>query len=121
MFKIDLVTIQIDCYITSDNRPGECSGEYYILLTVITDILSIQDRAVNINFIDSGIGIDPSRLSSLFNLDEHRSTKGTENEKGTGLGLIVTKEFVQLSGGNIHILSEAAKGTTVTISLPAFV
>lgn len=59
---------------------------------------------------DSGIGIANDRLSVIFT-NENFSTKGTKNEQGTGLGLILCKEFVELNGGTISAESEMNNGT----------
>ncbi len=77
-----------------------------------------QDNKLYISVTDSGIGISEDNLKKLFNTDTHFSTKGTEKEKGTGLGLMLCKEFVEANKGNIFIQSEIGKGTKVYFSLP---
>lgn len=69
---------------------------------------------------DSGIGIPANRLEQLFQLDAQNSTAGTNDEKGSGLGLILCKELVEKQHGSIWIESKEGKGTTVSFSLPAF-
>jgi signal transduction histidine kinase len=76
------------------------------------------DSTIEIKIIDNGIGIDSSLIPHLFKIDKSNSTDGTANEKGSGLGLILCKEFVELNDGKIIIESEKQKGTTVIISLP---
>ncbi len=66
---------------------------------------------------DSGKGIPANRLPYVLD-DQFESTKGTRGEKGTGLGLIICKEFIQKNAGNIWIQSEEGHGTTVSFSLP---
>ncbi len=73
---------------------------------------------IHIAISDNGIGIEPSRIDNLFKIDENISTPGTKNEKGTGLGLILCKEFVEMHGGKIWVESELGKGTTFWFSLP---
>ena len=64
-----------------------------------------------ISVIDSGVGILPHEQLKLFNVAENISTPGTENEEGTGLGLILCKEFVKKHNGEIWVESEPGKGS----------
>jgi signal transduction histidine kinase/DNA-binding transcriptional ArsR family regulator len=66
---------------------------------------------------DNGIGISPEKKASLFRVDNANSSYGTNGEKGTGLGLIIVKEFVDLLGGKIEVESEEGKGTIFRIVL----
>jgi two-component system, sensor histidine kinase and response regulator len=75
-----------------------------------------QDIAISVN--DNGLGIAAERVSRLFRIDESYSTPGTGNEKGTGLGLILCKEFVEKHGGRIWVESEEGMGSTFIINLP---
>jgi signal transduction histidine kinase/ligand-binding sensor domain-containing protein len=68
---------------------------------------------------DSGNGIPAERLSKLFVLGESRSTEGTANETGTGLGLILCKEFATHNGGDIWANSEIGKGSVFFVRMPA--
>lgn len=68
---------------------------------------------------DKGIGIEKTFLSNIFNIGNTLHTPGTENERSTGLGLILVKEFVEKNRGTISIESEKDKGTIVTFTLPA--
>ncbi len=77
-----------------------------------------QDDNLNIKIADTGVGIPKENIEKIFHFDESVSTKGTNNEKGTGLGLIVSKEFIEDNGGTINVESEVDKGTTFIISLP---
>ena len=77
------------------------------------------DNQIIIQVVDKGIGISPENQSKLFKLEESFSTQGTNREEGTGLGLIVCQEYVELNEGNISVESNANDGTTFTITLPS--
>ncbi|MES2560004.1 MAG: sensor histidine kinase [Bacteroidota bacterium] len=74
---------------------------------------------VKICITDNGIGIHADRIDELFNPQLHYSTYGTQNEKGTGLGLMLCKEYAEQNGGSITIESEEGKGAKVCVFLPA--
>ncbi len=67
---------------------------------------------------DTGVGISSDELLNLFRLDVSHSTKGTENESGTGLGLILCKELVERQGGKIWIESKISEGSTFYFTIP---
>lgn len=67
---------------------------------------------------DNGIGMDKSTQENLFKLDVNTSKPGTNNESGTGLGLIVCKEFADIIGGDIWVESNPNKGSTFSFSIP---
>lgn len=67
---------------------------------------------------DHGIGMTKEKLDSIFNLDTIKSERGTNNEIGTGLGLIICKEFIEKHNGTIKVESELGKGSKFIISLP---
>ena len=73
---------------------------------------------IDIVFKDNGVGMSPFIIEKIFTKDQHFTSKGTNNEKGTGLGLYMVKDFVKLNKGKIKVESELEKGTTFTISLP---
>lgn len=78
-----------------------------------------KDGKAIISIIDQGVGIEPSILKDLFRLDKRTSQPGTKNETGTGLGLIMCKEFVEMQGGTINLLNkEEGRGTIATFTLP---
>jgi signal transduction histidine kinase len=67
---------------------------------------------------DEGVGMDPETVDKLFRIDETVSTFGTEGERGTGLGLILCKEFIERHRGKISVKSEKDNGSEFTIELP---
>jgi len=76
------------------------------------------DDSIEITIADNGIGISPEDLDKLFTLEHNISKFGTSNEKGSGLGLILVKEFIELHGGKIWIESEINKGSSFVFTLP---
>lgn len=73
---------------------------------------------VEINVKDTGNGISSDRIPGLFEISLNKSTPGTSGEKGTGLGLPLCKEFVELQGGTIRVESHTGKGSVFSFSLP---
>lgn len=71
-----------------------------------------------ISVTDTGIGIPQERIDKLFKISENISTQGTNKEKGTGLGLILSKEFIEKHNGKIWVESTVGVGTTFKFSLP---
>ena len=78
----------------------------------------IKQQFIEITVKDNGIGISKEIQSKLFDIGENTSIQGTENETGTGLGLILCKEFVEKNGGKIWIESEEGKGSKFIFSMP---
>src|SRR5690606_11366445 len=81
-------------------------------------VSSAADDQIFLNITDTGIGIKKQHLKKLFSLDKEYLTDGTSGEKGTGLGLVICKEFLQINNGTISVTSEHKKGTSFTIGLP---
>jgi len=73
---------------------------------------------IRVDIRDNGVGIDKDDLPKLFRKDIKFTTLGTEGEEGTGLGLLVAREYIQMHGGELHIDSEKNKGTIVFFTLP---
>ena len=76
------------------------------------------DSNVTISVSDNGIGIGIDDLNKLFDISEVITTKGTAGETGTGLGLLLCKEFVEKHGGKIWVESEVGKGSDFKFTLP---
>jgi PAS domain S-box-containing protein len=86
-------------------------------------IIISADKQGNSNFLeisvtDTGVGIPKYRVDDLFRIDKNISTHGTENEKGTGLGLILCKEFVEKHGGEIWVESELGVSSDFKFTMP---
>ena len=77
-----------------------------------------KDGMVTVEVADNGVGMTEEELNKLFHLDTHFTSSGTNNEKGTGLGLILIKDFVLMNGGKYKIKSSVGKGTSFSFTLP---
>jgi signal transduction histidine kinase len=109
-------------------------ADFYMINTVIRNLISnalkftpkngrievgaYLDENVNIFVKDDGVGMSKSAQEKIFRIDQHHSTLGTENEQGTGLGLILCKELIEKNNGSIKVESEEGKGATFLISIP---
>jgi signal transduction histidine kinase len=78
----------------------------------------LNKEHVIIEVRDEGVGIAPEDQERLFRIDDKFKTPGTEGEKGTGLGLIICKEFVEKNGGTIMVESSPGKGSTFRFTIP---
>jgi PAS domain S-box-containing protein len=109
-------------------------GDSNMLFTVLRNLVSnaikytesggnVEMHAINtidkviFSVKDNGIGMSQDKLSKLFKVEFVQSTPGTNQEKGTGLGLILCKEFIERNGGSLWVESEFGKGTTFNFSL----
>jgi signal transduction histidine kinase/DNA-binding response OmpR family regulator/ligand-binding sensor domain-containing protein len=77
-----------------------------------------DDNQATINVIDTGVGIPANKIDKLFKVESQYSTQGTSGEEGTGLGLMICKEFVTSNKGGISVSSNPGQGTCFSISLP---
>ena len=126
------------------NIKSNCEGELWadknILETVLRNILGNAVKFTNlggqisvlcseesmkntspkciISVMDNGIGMPQEKVDRLFVINEDLSQKGTAGEKGTGLGLLLCKELIQIHSGEISAESKLGKGTTISFSLP---
>jgi signal transduction histidine kinase len=76
------------------------------------------DKFVQVSVRDTGIGIPPDVIDTIFELNSQASRRGTANERGTGLGLALCKEFIEKQGGTIRVESTVDKGTNFIFTLP---
>lgn len=123
------ITIQF-----SDNKICEANGDRLMIDTVLRNLISnaikftpkhgricvsanMADDKVIVTVEDTGIGIKKKDIGKLFNPDITWTTRGTDNEKGSGLGLQLCKEFIMKNGGEIWVESEEGKGSRFSFSL----
>ncbi|GJQ62053.1 MAG: hypothetical protein SCALA702_11060 [Melioribacteraceae bacterium] len=103
-----------------------------IVRNLINNAIKYSDRKSNIiisaeviknetyiSVTDFGVGIPENAINSLFVIDKKASREGTEQESGTGLGLILCKEFVERHDGEISVESEEGSGSTFTFTIPS--
>ncbi len=84
----------------------------------VTICVKGAENYVEISVSDTGMGIQEEDIQKLFRIDTHHSTSGTDQERGTGLGLILCKEFVEKHNGKIWVESEVGKGSHFMFTLP---
>lgn len=77
-----------------------------------------EAEKLNVWVSDNGVGMTDEQLHKLFRLDKTTSTQGTDEETGTGLGLIIAKEFVEKHGGKIDVESKVGSGTKFCFTIP---
>jgi signal transduction histidine kinase len=82
--------------------------------------ISIEDQPeeLTVSIRDTGVGMKKEKLEKLFRIDSESSTLGTNREKGTGLGLILCKEFIEKHEGKIWVESEVGKGSVFRFTIP---
>jgi signal transduction histidine kinase len=85
---------------------------------IVTIASAVKGDFVEISVKDTGIGISPETQQKLFNISETTSQRGTTNESGSGLGLVLSADFVRLNGGTIWFESELGKGSTFYFTIP---
>lgn len=77
------------------------------------------DSSVQLEIVDSGVGMDEETKDMLFEIGKTKSKQGTKGEKGTGFGLLLCKEFVEKHNGTITVESSPNKGSRFIITLPS--
>ena len=97
--------------ITNAIKYTNLKGKITISVSQITDYCQVMVS-------DNGIGIDLSTQSNLFNNNTNVTTKGTQGERGSGLGLLICKEFVKKNDGEIKVVSTPGKGSDFVFTLP---
>jgi signal transduction histidine kinase len=84
------------------------------------DITRRQGEVI-VSVADTGVGMDKEVIEKIFRIDTKHTTRGTANETGTGLGLVLCKEFMEKNGGRIWVNSEPRRGSVFYFALPALV
>lgn len=87
------------------------------LITVRGVILG-KDAVIEVE--DKGVGMTPEQVETLLQVDKIQSTRGTNGENGTGLGLILCKDFIERNGGKLSIISNPGKGSIFRFTLPLY-
>jgi signal transduction histidine kinase len=137
--SIELVTVQAarkNINIISDSKTGGLiRGDVNMMNTILRNLLtnalkftrrngevrvgiSREDRFCILSIKDNGIGIPADKIQHLFSIDTAHKTKGTDQEPGTGLGLILCKEFIEKHGGRIEVESIAGNGSEFRLIIP---
>jgi signal transduction histidine kinase len=118
-----------------DDRLGDFTGDERKVKQVLVNLLSnavkftpeggqirveanLGDSAVIVSVTDTGIGIAPEDQETIFEEFRQVGTNYAQKREGTGLGLSLTKKFIELHGGKLWVESEVGKGSTFTFTLP---
>ena len=83
----------------------------------ITILSAVNNNELTVTIIDNGVGISQERIEKLFTINNNNSTPDTQKEKGTGLGLILCKEFIDKNNGKIWVNSNVGAGSSFNFSL----
>jgi signal transduction histidine kinase len=125
--KIDIIeNVKANCFSVADENMIDTVLRNLISNAIkftpeggkITCHCKIENNMVVVEIADTGIGMNHEGLNKLFHIDKTHSTTGTAGETGTGLGLLICKEFIARNKGKIWVSSEDGKGSTFSFSLP---
>lgn len=115
--------------------PIKMKGDKFIIETIVANLVNnaikfsypekpivvsakVEEKKLKISVQDFGKGMTNEIKDMIFKMDSKISTLGTNNERGTGLGLKICKQFAELHGGELSVTSEVGKGSTFYLSLP---
>ena len=85
----------------------------------VTVTSHINDGKITVGISDTGRGMNNEEIERLLSVKTHFTKPGTQGEKGTGIGLLLCRELIELNGGEMWLTSEVDKGTTFYFSLPS--
>lgn len=80
----------------------------------------IKNNFADISVIDDGMGMTQEEINNIFKIDKKIKKTGTKSEEGTGLGLVICKEMIEKSGGELKIFSNEGKGSKFVLSIPIY-
>jgi signal transduction histidine kinase len=84
----------------------------------VTISREVREKDVVLSISDTGVGMNAKQVKGLFELETNASKPGTDNEQGSGLGLVICREFIRQNHGNIWVKSEEGKGSTFSFCIP---
>lgn len=108
---INMTNVILRNYFSNALKYSDSGGEVHVQVEVFNDSVHVSVR-------DAGVGISGENQARIFSLDRRLSTHGTRDEKGSGLGLLLCKEFAELQGGEVWFSSEEGRGSVFYFSLP---
>ncbi|MDD2564982.1 MAG: ATP-binding protein, partial [Salinivirgaceae bacterium] len=86
---------------------------------IVTVDTQTKENEIVVSVKDTGKGMTNEEIDKLMNQNVHFTTYGTNNEKGSGLGLMLCKDFIKLHNGELRVESEPDKGSTFSFTLPS--
>jgi len=110
---VNMITTVFRNLISNSIKFTQDNGQIVVSLANTKD-----EELVAISIKDNGIGMDENQLKNLFKIESMISTEGTKKEKGTGLGLIICKDFIEMNNGLLNVKSKKSKGTEFIVELP---
>jgi len=135
-YKAEEKGIQLN-YFSQLEEPLVLIGDPYRLIQILNNLLNnaikftaeggkieigaeIIDDKIQVKVSDTGVGLAQAELEHLFHIDSKVKRKGTNNEDGSGLGLILCREFVNINKGKLWVESTPGKGSTFSFTLPTY-
>lgn len=114
----NMITLVLRNLLSNALKFTNTNGQISLSTKLIQQGTETKKQFIEVTIADTGTGIKAEDLSKLFRIDVEHTTKGTHNETGTGLGLILCKEFINTNKGEISVESEYGKGSTFRFTVP---